>query len=479
MPAVKISIIGAGSAAFSLRLVGDLCRTKNLEGSLISLMDIDGNRLNAIYNLATKYVNELGGNVKFEKTTNLEESIKDSDFVINTALVGGHKWMEENRKAGEKHGYYRGIDTQEFNMVSDYNTFTNYYQLKFFLDVAKLIEKIAPNAWLLQTANPVFEGTTLIARETGIKVAGFCHGHHGVFQVIEALGIDPKDVDWQVAGFNHAIWLNRFMYKDENAYPLLEKWIEENSSSWKPTDPFDDQLSPAAIDMYRFYGMLPVGDTVRNGSWKYHYNLETKKKWFGEPWGGADSELGWAWYNERLKIITSIIADIASDPNLKILSRETYEKLFEKYNLPKEMLSEASNIIDPEKMSGEQHIPFINAIVNDEKQRLVLNIMNRGEIIKEIPENVVVEVPVTVDKSGIHPEKIDPPLSKRVVKFYLYPRMVRMEMALEAFLTGDRKILEEVLVRDPRTKSFEQVEAVIDEVFSLSFNEEMKKHYNQ
>ena len=54
-----------------------------------------------------------------------------------------------------------------------------------------------------------------------------------------------------------------------------------------------------------------------------------------------------------------------------------------------------------------------------------------------------------------------------------------MEMALEAFLTGDRKILEEVLVRDPRTKSFEQVEAVIDEIFSLSFNEEMKKHYNQ
>ncbi|MDI3473344.1 MAG: hypothetical protein PWQ20_1585 [Thermotogaceae bacterium] len=105
--------------------------------------------------------------------------------------------------------------------------------------------------------------------------------------------------------------------------------------------------------------------------------------------------------------------------------------------------------------------------------------MNKGEIIKEIPEDVVVEVPVIVDKNGIHPEKIDPPLSKRVVKFYLYPRMMRMEMALEAFLTGDRKELEEVLVRDPRTKSFEQVQAVIDEILNLPFNEEMKRHYNR
>jgi alpha-galactosidase len=105
MSAVKISIIGAGSAAFSLRLVSDLCKAKKLEGSMISLMDIDEGRLNAIYNLATKFVNEVGGNVRFEKTTDLERSVMDSDFVINTALVGGHRWMEENRKAGEKHGY--------------------------------------------------------------------------------------------------------------------------------------------------------------------------------------------------------------------------------------------------------------------------------------------------------------------------------------------------------------------------------------
>jgi alpha-galactosidase len=53
-----------------------------------------------------------------------------------------------------------------------------------------------------------------------------------------------------------------------------------------------------------------------------------------------------------------------------------------------------------------------------------------------------------------------------------------MEWALEAFISGDRRVLEEILVRDPRTKSYEQVVAVIDDILNLPFNEEMKKHYS-
>ncbi|MEN3009077.1 MAG: alpha-glucosidase/alpha-galactosidase, partial [Pseudothermotoga sp.] len=213
MAPVKISIIGAGSAVFSMRLVNDLCKTKGLSGSLVSLMDIDEQRLNGVYELAVRYVKELGADLRFEKTTSLETSLHEADFVINTALVGGHAYLDKVREIGEKYGYYRGIDAQEFNMVTDYCTITNFNQLKFFVDLARMMEKICPNAWLLQTANPVFEGTNLISRCSKIKVVGFCHGHHGVIEMAEALNLDEKKLDWQVAGFNHAIWLNRFFYE--------------------------------------------------------------------------------------------------------------------------------------------------------------------------------------------------------------------------------------------------------------------------
>jgi len=455
MSGIKLSIIGAGSAIFSLRLVGDLCKTKGLPKSSVSLMDIDEKRLNSIHNLAKRYAALLKTDLKFEKTTDMKQSIEGADFVINTALVGGHEQLDASRKIGKKYGYARGIDSQEFNMVSDYHTLSNYNQLKYFLDVAHSMEEICPNAWLLQSANPVFEGTNLVSRYSKIKVVGICHGHHSVKTITKSLGLDIKKVNWQVAGFNHNIWLNRFLYKGKDSYPLIDQWIEKEARKWKPKDPFDDQMSPAAIDMYEFYGKMPIGDSVRNASWKYHYNLKSKKKWYGEPWGGVDSDLGWTWYKKNhLKASTDKSFRLASDKDVNLLQE-----------------------FPPDVKSGEQHIQFIDALVNGNKERFVLNIPNKGPIIPGIPEDVVVEVPVTVDRKGMHPEEINPPIPKRIMNMYLAPRMLRMEWALEAFISGDKRILQEILVRDPRTKSFEQAEAVIDEILVLPFNKEMKKHY--
>ncbi|RKX86958.1 MAG: alpha-glucosidase/alpha-galactosidase [Spirochaetes bacterium] len=438
MANVKISIIGAGSAIFSLRLVGDICRMEGLSGSLVSLMDIDKERLDAVHALAVRYSKAVGADLKFEKTMDLDASIEGASFVVNTALVNGHSYLEKTREIGERNGYYRGIDTQEFNMVSDYHTLTNTGQLNFFLDVARKVEKLSSNAWLLQAANPVFEGTTLIYRETGAKILGFCHGFHGVDEISKELGLNIGELDWQVAGFNHNLWLTKFSYNGKDAYPILNNWIDEKSKYWKPKDPFNDQLSPVAIDMYKFYGRFPIGDTVRNGSWKYHYNEEVKRKWFGQPWGGADSKEGWAWYQNKVRQTTLDTEKLAKSKDADLLKQ-----------------------FPPDIMSGEQHIPFINAVLENKKTRLILNIPNKNNAVPYIPENVFIEIPVVVDSKGIHPEKIEPSLPEKLVFMYLFPRWLRMEWAINAFIKRDLGILKEFLIRDPRTKSEEQVEAVI------------------
>mgnify|MGYP000164963190 CR=1 FL=1 len=482
---VKITMVGAGSAVFSLRLISDICKTSKLSDSLVSLMDIDSEKLRVVHTLAKKIATRFGASVKFESTLDLGKAIKDSNFVINTALVGGHEYLEKVRKISEKHGYYRGIDAQEFNMVSDYYTLSNYNQLRFFLTVAETIQHFAPDAWLLQTANPVFEGTTLIHRNVPIKVVGICHGHYGVVEITEKLGLEPEKVSWQVAGFNHAIWLTKFEYNEEDAYPRIDRWIEERSHLWKPANPFNDQLSPIAIDMYRFYGRFPIGDTVRNGGWKYHRDLETKKRWFGEPWGGADSELGWKWYQEQLARVVNVMKRFANfveeNPSVDPFDEKIYDRILseEDRKLAIHFSAEIGNMLTSSKLSGEQHIPFIDALIGGSKRRLVLNIPNDSKIIPGIPEDVIVEVPVIVDEKGIHPEKIDPPIPQRILKMYLWPRMARMEWALEAFTTGDRRILEEILLRDPRTRSHEQVKKVLEEIMNLPENIEMRKHYSR
>ncbi|WP_036223854.1 alpha-glucosidase AglA [Mesoaciditoga lauensis] len=463
MSKVNISIIGAGSAVFSVRLTNDICKTKSLAGSSVTLMDVDEDRLNAAYILASRYAKDMNSDISFKKTTDLKEALEGMDFVINTALVGGHAFLEKMRKIGQRHGYYRGIDTQEFNMVSDYYTFTNWNQLSYFLKIAHMMEELSPNAWLLQAANPVFEGTTLISRKSKIKMVGFCHGHYAVNHISEALGLEEEKVDWQVAGFNHAIWLTRFQYEGKDAYPLLDKWIEEHPNGKKPTNPFDDQLSPAAIDTYRFYGKMPIGDTVRNSSWKYHYDLQTKKRWYGESWGGADSEIGWKWYEDRLNQITALTSKIAQalEKNEDMTLREALT--LNSDLIPKDFAEEVETFYDPTSLSGEQHIPFVDAITNDNSARFVVNTLNKGTI-PGIPDDVAVEVPAKVDKNGIHPEEISPALPERILKWYLYPRMMRMEWALEAFEKKDLNLIAEILFRDRRTTSYEQVKAVVEEL---------------
>ncbi|MGY4687630.1 alpha-glucosidase AglA [Petrotoga halophila] len=465
---MKIGIIGAGSVRFSLQLIGDIAQTEELADCEICMMDVNETRLNATYSLAKKYCEELGSNIQIEKTMNLEEAIKGASFIINTAypypkeIEDGYKRWEIVTEIGEKHGYYRGIDSQEFNMVSTYSyVICSYPDIKLALDIAEKIEKLAPNAWLMQTANPVFEITQIVKKLTKAKIVGFCHGSSGVNGIFNRLNLPSSKVDWQVAGINHGIWLNRFNYEGKNAYELLDKWIEEESYKWESREPWDIQLSPAAIDMYRFYGMIPIGDTVRNGSWKYNYNLETKKKWYGK-FGGIDNEIERPKFHNSLresrKRMIELSKEIEKDPNIKLT--EVWPEIFKKG-----------------VMSGEQHVPFINALAHNKQVRLILNVENKG-IIKDIPDDIVVEVPVLVDKSGLHPQSLEPDLDERIKEYYLIPRIMRMKMALEAYIKRDVEILKEFLVRDPRTKSFKQVEEVLSDIMNHPINKELKEYFN-
>ena len=89
---MKIAILGAGSLFWSSTIIHDLCSTPEMKGSTISLVDIDEDRLNSVYRLAKRYSAEVKFEMTVLKTKNRREAIKDSDFVINTAMAGGHQY---------------------------------------------------------------------------------------------------------------------------------------------------------------------------------------------------------------------------------------------------------------------------------------------------------------------------------------------------------------------------------------------------
>lgn len=439
--AIKIAVIGAGSAVFSLGLVRDFCLTESLAGSTITFMDIDEERLEAIYNLARRYVAEMKADLRFEKTTDRKKALEGADFVINAALIGGHEDEEMERKVLEEYGYYRCF------------LLGPYHQLPFMLGVARDMEKLCPNAWLIQSSNPLPEGCSLMTRETNIKVIGLCHGHYGYRRIAEVLGLDLNDVTFQAPGLNHCIWMTHFEYRGEDAYPLIDEWIETKAEEyWKTHVPTfsDTQMSRAAVDIYKMVGLFPIGDTTRGVGWWYHTDLETKKKWYG-PLGGFDSEIGWGQYLENLRERVDHIARVAADPSVSVT---------------KEF---------PPTKTREQQVPIIDALVNDNEGRFQVNIPNNG-VISGIPDDVVVEVPAIINKRGIQAIHVGK-LPKNLMLHVIIPRMLIMERTLEAFLTGDKRILLSIFLHDHGTRSVEQAEAAVEALLALSFNRDMAEHF--
>ncbi|MEM7029104.1 MAG: alpha-glucosidase/alpha-galactosidase [Chloroflexota bacterium] len=440
MSSVKVTVIGAGSVVFSLGLVKDLCLTEGLKGSTVHFMDINEERLNVVYRLAERYAEDLGADLKFAKSMDRESALQDADFVINTATVTHNEYfMKHRREVMAEQGYFYARTGMP-----------EYHNLQLFLDVAKDVERISPDAMILLAGNPVFDGTTLMSRETNVKVCGLCHGHYGYRHVAKLIGLDPDKVTWQAPGLNHNIWLTHFFYEGQDAYPILDKWIEDNIEAyWEDNKDtvISAQWSPSAIHQYKMYGLMPIGDTPRRGGWWYHTDLETRSRWYGAG-GGGDTPEG----------------------RDRILQRKA-----EKYEQMKSVAAPDSKerpiSLFGDTMTTEQHIPIIDALVNDNEYQAQVNVPNNGAL-PGIPDDVTVEVPAIVNQKGIQPIRVEP-LPRKIMLECIYPDWLQMEHGLEALKSGDKSMMLYGVLQSHQTRDYDQAVKAVDTLFNIEANEPM------
>jgi len=436
----QVTIIGAGSVVFSLGLVKDLCLTAGLKGTKVCFMDINEESLDVVYRLANRYAEDLGADLTFERTLDRQESLQGADFVINTATITHNEhFMKRRRELTARHGYFYGRTGMP-----------EYHNLQMMLDVAHDMEETCPDAWVLLAGNPVFDGSTLMSRETGIKVCGLCHGHYGYREIARTIGLDPEKVTWQAPGLNHNVWLTHFYHDGEDAYPILEAWIENESEKYweekQKAGEISAQMSLSAIHQYRMYGLMPVGDTPRRGGWWYHTDLETRQRWYGGK-GGNDTPAG------RDRVL------------------EGKEKKFEQ--MKEAAYDEKVRPIDlfGDKMTSEQHVPIIDGLVNDNEGQFQVNIPNNGAL-PGIPDDVVVELPAIVNKKGIQPLRVQP-LPNKIMLECIYPDWLRMERTLEALLTGDLSMMLFSILESHQTRSYDQATEVLDALLHIEPNAPM------
>jgi alpha-galactosidase len=240
----KITLIGAGSGMFSLNLVRDLCLTKSLEDCEVCMMDISPERLGSVYEFCVRYAGELGSKLKVSKTLDRKEALRGADFVINTALAAPYGRLRAGWEIGERYGYRFGGSLQ---IMHDEAFWINFYQFGLMEDILLDMRAVCPDAWYLIVANPVVTGVTYLKRKyPDSKIVGMCHGFAGIYRWCDKLNIRKEDISFESIGVNHFVFLNRFFHKGENAYPLIDKWIGDESQSYFDKVWYSDFEGPMA-----------------------------------------------------------------------------------------------------------------------------------------------------------------------------------------------------------------------------------------
>ena len=434
----KISIIGAGSANFSLNLIKDICINENLKNSTVSLMDVSEERLNNIYKLCTRYAEEMDANITVLKTLDRREAMQGADFVINVALDYGHERFKQGIEVAYNNGYRFG---GSLHVLHDEAFFINFHQLRLMESILLDVLDICPNAYYILVANPVQAGVTYLSRKyKDAKIVGMCHGYASVYDYPKAMGWDKEDVSYEIAGVNHFIWMTSFRYKGQDAYPLLDKWLEEENY----------QGGNKEIELYKKFGFLPIGDTANPGGgawgWEYHSDDEVEKKYNQGPK---------QWYENHFEYCKKQVADIK--------------------NAVEDETKKVSEIFST-MASAEPMVPLIEGLACDVENKVVVNVLNDGGYMKGLPTDYQVEISAMVDKHGVHPIHNNG-LPKPIMAHLLRDRIAPVEMELAAFENHSRELLVDLIMMDPWTKSRAQAEKLIDDIFALPCNADMKEYY--
>ena len=215
----KITIIGGGSVHWMPTIVRDLAVTPGLSRSHIVLEDIEPQHLDCTLPMARRILSEAGTGCTLEATTDQRAALDGADYVILTISTGGLDAMRHDLEIPEKYGLFQSVgDTVGPGGIS--RALRN---IPVVVGIARDMEQLCPDAWLLNYTNPLSALCRCVTRTTGIRVIGLCHEIHGCFRLLrDIFDVETNDrFDWRVAGVNHLIFLLELRLEFEIAVEML------------------------------------------------------------------------------------------------------------------------------------------------------------------------------------------------------------------------------------------------------------------
>ncbi len=201
---LKIVTIGGGSSYTPELVEGFIKRYDELPVRELWLVDIpEGEeKLNIVGTFAKRMVEKAGVLIDIHLTLDRRKALKDADFVTTQFRVG----LLQARAKDERIPLKYGVIGHKTNGPG--GLFKGLRTIPVILEIAKDIEELCPNAWLVNFTNPAGMVTEALLRYSNLKkVVGLCNVPIGIkMGVAKALDVDVDRVEVQFAGLNHMVF---------------------------------------------------------------------------------------------------------------------------------------------------------------------------------------------------------------------------------------------------------------------------------
>jgi len=421
----KIVLIGAGSAQFGLGSVSDIFHSKILQGSHIVLHDINPDALKMVYEISRKVMVSESLPFTISATTSRKDALKGADFYIISIEVGNRfDLWEQDWKVPLKYGN-RQIYGENGGPGG---LFHSLRIIPPIIEICRDVERYCPQAYGFNFSNPMSRICLAVKRRfPHLRFIGLCHEitsmpHH----LPKILKIPFSELAIKAAGLNHFTVLLEVKYRKsgKDAYPELKRRAVKYFRSYrKGTE------RSLVLDVFKKFDCLPVSTDSH----------------FGEY-------IQWAW-------------EIADHKGIKDFYSRYKKSCLAQYSRYLKILKGESQETWWKESTGERITPIIEGILTGSGyEELAVNIPNKG-LIENLPEDLVVEVPAKVSRKGVVGVKIG--LMPKGIVGLLNNQATVQDLAVEAALTGSRRIALQALLADPVVDSFRNAEKILDAMLRL------------
>lgn len=417
---IKIVVIGGGSSYTPEIAEGLIRRKKEMKVRELMLLDIESGKekVTVIEEMIGRMFRSASMKTKLKSSMEPEEALRGCDYIICQIRAGGL----HSRALDERIPLKYGLIGQETTGAG--GLFNGLRSIPQVVALAKLAERICPDAWFINFANPAGMVTEAILKETRVKAVGLCNVPINMAaDIAKQLGARKEEIYMRYFGLNHLSWVTGVRYRGREVLPGLldnreSRQILSNISEIQGAEAFIKKLGAIPSPYLNYYYFENA---------MYREELEVSR-----------SE------GTRAEVVMKLEAELFQ--SYRDVNRSDKPVLLEKRG---------------GSLYSEAAISLIESLYNESGDLHVLNVLNHGAH-PGLPEDCVVEATCLVGLNGVTPLS-DGALPEHALSLVRQIKTYE-QRAVRAALSGKRSDLFEAMLSHPLIRRCENLEGLMEEM---------------